>query len=112
MARRRSRRDDLADAHERNRDLQNQIEPLKFEVRLAKGLQAKDEELADRWLTELTALRTASEQRVSDAELYALAAVVHTEATEGTEARRRLVAQLQLRSVIPSPLATVKDVDR
>jgi chromosome segregation ATPase len=45
--------------------------------------------------------RIDARERVSDAELYALAALVHAEHSEMTPARRKLTEQMQLRAILP-----------
>lgn len=93
----------LADAHQRIRDLENekhalQSQHIPLEMQIS-GLRFANGELA-KSLQELGAMRIAEANRLSDAELYALAAVVHTEAMTGTEARERLCAELGLRGIL------------
>ncbi len=102
-----SKRDLLADAHAEIRNLKNRVAAMDVEREAwTAPLRAEVESLRDRcdWLSnrsvELDVLRATIRDRLSDVELYALAAAVYTEAGEQTAARTRLVAELTLRGVL------------
>jgi predicted nucleic acid-binding Zn-ribbon protein len=93
----------LAEAHQEIRDLKNEVHrlssahmPLEHQVltitRENERLKQKEDELRS--------IYDRQRDRLSDAELYALAAYVHTETGQATPARQKLFEQLAVRGVL------------
>lgn len=98
-----SLRQRLADAHHDGRELANKVHDLEkkhlpLESRIAE--LERDLDAARGALAQVPRFLACERDRLSDAELYALAAVVATEALPATPARARLLEELQARGAI------------
>lgn len=106
----------LADAHQECRDLANKNHELqKRHLPLENRIAELERQLATAQasLAQVPKFLSFERERLSDAELYALGALVSTEALPSTPARARLLAELEARGVIMTVaqatlLATVK----
>lgn len=109
-------RQQLAAAHQECRDLKNELHevgkqhlPLRNEIAELRGKLAA----AEAALALVPKYLSFERERLSDAELYALAALVATEALPATPARARLLQEITARGAImtveqASLLASVK----
>lgn len=93
----------LADAHQACRDLANENHELqKRHLPLENRIAELEKELATAQaaLAQVPKFLSYERERLSDAELSALGALVATEALPSTPARARLLAELEARGVI------------
>ena len=91
-------RDAANKAHALENELRLRIRNLEHELDLMRGHYNALVPIAN----EYQAICEAAATRLSDAELVALAAAVHTEGVTQTPARQRLVAELQVRGILPT----------
>lgn len=93
----------LADAHQECRNLANANHELKQRhLPLENRIAELERQLAtaQEALAQVPKYLSFERERLSDAELYALGALVATEALPSTPARARLLAELQARGVM------------
>ncbi len=93
----------LADAHQACRDALNknhELQQLHLPLRERISELERQLEAARAALAQVPKFLSYERERLSDAELYALAALVHTESLTATPARERLLREIEARGVV------------